>query len=158
MLSTDWTDETRAHRVVVREAAPDGLSRADYMDAFAVRGEPGDTRSPEVLARAALETAPNTARVIFRFAWAVLGFRLGPQGSPTHISGWRILRSDPTLVEIATEGRRVTSRIVVRDVGGEIVVTTFLAWQSPNIRPIWAVLAPMHRRMARFLIDRAARA
>jgi hypothetical protein len=157
MLLTDWTDEMRAHRVVVREAAPDELGWADYVDTFAVRRWPRDTRSPETLARAALETAPTAARLIVRFAWAVLGFRLGPQGSPTHILGWRILRSDPSLVEIATEGRHVTSRIIVRDTQGEIVATTFLAWQSPIIRPIWAILAPMHRRMARLLIDRVAR-
>jgi hypothetical protein len=155
MLQTNWADEMQAHRVVVREAAPDGLGRADYVDAFAVRRQPGDTRSPETLTRAALEAAPNAAQVIFRTAWAVLGFRLGPQGSPAHIRGWRILRSDPTLVEIATEGRRVTSHIVVRNTRGEIVTTTFLAWRGSIIRPIWAVLAPMHRRMARFLIDRA---
>jgi hypothetical protein len=156
VLITDWTNERRTHRVPVRESVPEGLDRPHYVDAFAVRRQPGDVRSAEAIARAALEDAPRPARVIVRIVWAVLGFRVGPARSPAHILGWRILRSHAAMAEIAGDGPRAVARIVVRESEGEVVTTTFLLWRAPISRFAWVFVSPAHRLMVRFLMDRAA--
>ncbi len=143
--------------MVVEETVPSGLGTPGYVDSFAARRSSADDRSPEVLTRAAFEEAPPVARGVILVAWRALGFRLGPRRSAQHVFGWGILQSEPGLLEIGTAGPRATSRIVVRDRNGEVVITTFLVWTSPAIRLVWAVLSPVHRRMARYLIDRTNR-
>lgn len=147
----------RAHRVVVAEPIPSGHERPRYVDAFAVRRRPSDTREVEAVARTALEQAPAAVRAVFRVAWAILGFQVSPPGTPAHIEGWRIVRSEPGLVEIAVDGDRAAGRIVVRGTGDEVTVTTFLNTRGPVMAAVWTVIAPAHRRVARLLLDRGAR-
>lgn len=152
---TDWNDGTRAHRVVVREAVPDSMAAPNYVDAFAV-ARPGDEREPEAVLRAGLEQPPGPARLVILLAWRMLGFELGPRTSPGHVLGWRVERSDAEGVLIAVDGRRASSRIMLRDIGGEIVMTTFIVFRSRVTRLSWTFLARVHRRMVRYLIDRSA--
>jgi hypothetical protein len=157
MLSTDWTNPLCAHRVVVRETAIADEPPSHYVDAFAVRRRPGDSRALETIARDTFERAPALARATFETAFAVLGFRLGPRNGPGHIGGWRITRSEPDLVEIAVDGSRASGRIVVREVDGVVTATTFLSTHHPLAALAWIGLAPAHRRIARLLLDRGAR-
>ena len=157
MLTTDWTDPMRAHRVVVREPIPPGLERPRYVDAFAVRRRPGDTRPLEAVVRAAFEQAPSVSRAVFEAAFAILSFRVAPYHTPGHIGGWRIARSEPELVEIAVDGPRASSRIVMRQTDDEVTGTTFVITRGPVMAAAWTMIAPAHRRIARLLIDRGAR-
>ena len=64
-------------------ALPPRCQQADYLDVFEVIVAESDTRTPELLARDALEQSAPPIREGIRFAHkAFLLFRLGPADSP----------------------------------------------------------------------------
>ena len=120
--------------------------RYDYADAFEVRLPEPDPYSPETWVRAGLEATPRVVDWIV----GLLGFREAPASSD-HVSGFRIVKSDPEVVHLEASlplmhvvmvGRRVepTRRML----------TTVLRYERPVLtRLVWTVVGPVHRRTVR---------
>lgn len=133
----------------------------DYADAYEIPVEP-DGRSAEEHARLALERAPWAARW---FVWAVqrllLGFRLGPRSSPTHILGWRIVASEHDVIQLAAMSPVLgRSLIVLRRIDrtcARVTICIFFA-RPLAARFLWAMAVPGHRRIVPYLMERAAAA
>lgn len=140
--------------VPARVAALKVLDRVDYEDAFAVRTPVRHT--PEEWVRLGLEGAPPAVRGFILRAHKALGLRLAPPGSPDHVLGREILQNEPEQIVLGAEGRIVTPRIVLSTPPGQVVVATLLRFDRVGARAVWAVVAPIHRAVARYLLDHTA--
>ena len=154
------TQQTQPVRCgVVRVPADDGTERPDYADAFEIRVPEPDGRTAEQWVRCGLEGAPWAIRVLVRVVHSVvLGFRLGPHPSPDHVLGWPIVASEPAVVRLEASSSLLRAVIVGRRVGLHTTrLTTFLFYERPvPARVIWAIIGPVHRRVAPYLLARAA--
>lgn len=155
------THAARAVRspVGVDDVLPGEPAQADYGDAFELHLPAPDVRTAEQWARAGLEGAPLVLRSAIRGAQRfVLGLRLAPASSPDHILGWTIDASEPEMVRLTAASRFMRAHIVGRRVDPTTVrLTTMLFYDRPRIaRTLWSVVAPVHRRVARYLLERAA--
>jgi hypothetical protein len=141
---------------VVEEVA--GQSRYDYADAFEATLRRGDHRTAEQVIRDGLEHAPPRLRATIVIVHRhVLRFRLGPISSPNHVVGWRVVTSEPDVVRLETTGPLIAATLVGRRVGTTTArLTTFVRYQRPLARIVWAVVGPLHRRVAPYLMARAA--
>lgn len=138
-------------------AATSGLEKVDYQDAFTAHAHAD--RAPEHLLRLALREAPRWLRRLVRAVQGnVLGLRLGPPDSSEHPLGWRLLRNDSSAVVLGVEGGLLTPRIVVTVRERQVVVATVVRYDHVAARPVWAVIAPLHRAVARRLVDGGVRA
>lgn len=86
----------------------------------------------------------------------VLLLRLGPS-SPDHILGWRIASSTPDAVQAVAEGPLGSGVLVGRKTADTVVLTTYITYRRPASRVVWAIVMPVHRRVAPYLLARAAR-
>jgi hypothetical protein len=147
----------RARRVAVAETVI-GDARFDYADAFEVDLR-DDWRSAEQVFRAGLELAPLPMRWVIVMAHRhLLRLRLGPLSSPGYILGWRILAAEPEVVHLEAAGPLLRGVLVARRFEpGRAVLTTFVIYGRPRAaRAIWAIAGPIHRRVAPYLMERAA--
>jgi len=149
---------THAHRVDVAEASPFPAASPGYVDAFAVRRDSSDGRPAEQWARDIFEGAPRPVHYLGLFVWRrLLGFHLGPLSSPDHIMGWRIVTSQPELVHFEARSHLVLGHLVVRIRDDEVVMTTFIHYEKRMAATVvWEILSPLHRRLARYLLEHAA--
>jgi hypothetical protein len=132
------------------------LDRVDYQDAFSVQTETRHT--PEEWGRLALvQHAPPALRRIIRAVHHAIGLRLAPSGSGDHVAGWEILQNEPEYVVLGVEGRVLTPRIIVSTPPGSFVVSTLIRFDHVSARAAWTFVAPIHRAVARFLLDNAAK-
>ena len=131
-------------------------SRAQYTDAFEARLGWSDGRTAEQWARHALEAAPLPVRLLVLVAQRrVLGLRLGPHPSPEHVLGWRIVHSDPGVVHVAASSPLVDAVVVARrPERTRVVLTTAITHRRRAGAVLWAVVAPVHRAVARYLLRR----
>jgi hypothetical protein len=147
----------RARRVAVREPI-DG--RPDYADAFELRVPEPDDRSAEQWVRAGLEGAPAAVRrLILLVHRHVLRLRLGPVAAADHVLGWRIASRAADVVRLEASGALADALIVGRRVDTTAIqLTTALSYRRrAPARAVWAVVGPLHRRIAPLLLERAAR-
>jgi hypothetical protein len=134
-----------------------GRTDYDYADAFEIQLPTGDDRSPEQLFRATVDNASSVMRWVPMVHRHVLQFRLGPRSSPDHIFGWRIVTSDPDVVHLEAAGPLMRGVIVGRRTASTAVLTTFVFYVSrARARVVWAIIGPLHRRIAPNLLERAA--
>jgi hypothetical protein len=149
-----------ARRCPVVESSPPGKSQYDYADAFEVTLPEGDHRTAEQIIRAGLQHAPQALRskilVVHRH---VLRFQLGPASSPDHVLGWQIMTSEPDVVRLEASGSLIDAALVARRIGERTArLTTFVIFRRPRLaRLIFPFVAPLHRRVASYLMGRAAR-
>ena len=61
------------------------------------------------------------------------------------------------VIVLGVEGRLVTPRVVLTGRDHRLVVTTLLRYEHPAARVLWTLVAPIHRGVARHLLDRATR-
>ena len=143
----DATAPGETRRVPVAEQAPRTFGSYDYADAFTIITEPGDSRTAEQWARAALDRSPVGVRSLIPFVWRrVVGFRLGPRPSPDHVLGWRIVESTPEAIELRVESWQISGAIVVRVRENAVLFTTFLRYERRvPARALFVVLGPIHR-------------
>jgi hypothetical protein len=137
-----------------------GGDRYDYADAFEIRLPEPDARSAEELARCALERASWPVR------WTVgnahrhlLRLRLGPSSSREHLFGWKILTSEPDVIHLeAVSPLLGRGALIVRRVDPtRALITTYLFYARPTpARVVWGIAGPLHRRIAPYLLERAA--
>ena len=157
--STTHTNERRrAHRVVVSETPPSSVASPDYVDAFEVTRSPTDRRSAEQWARDGFERLPVSVRrsglLIHRW---ILGFRLGPWASSSHVFGWRIVTSEPELLHLEARSTLLRGHMVWRLHHERLVMTTFLQYEMRRTAPlVWAVVGNIHRGAAPHLLNLAA--
>ena len=135
-----------------------GSDRYDYADAFEIRMPEPDTRTAEELGRFALEKAPWAIRWTIWIAHRyLLRFRLGPRSSPEHILGWRILASEPGLIHLEAVSPLLRGVIVGRKPDPTCsVITTYVFYKRPVARFLMRIAGPLHRRIAPYLMERAA--
>lgn len=130
----------------------------DFACAYELVVAPEDRRSPEQWARAAWEGAPAPLRWLMVAGWRlVLGFRPGPQHSPDHILGWRIIDRGPDEIVCQLRSRFLNAHNMFRKVNGTLVWSTFVTYERPIARAIWLPASLPHRLFARILLRRAAR-
>jgi hypothetical protein len=143
-------------RPVVADEPLIGSDRYDYADAFEVRLRSDDARSAVDVFRAGLEQAPRVMRgVVLIVHRVVLRLRLGPSSSADHVLGWQILASEPDVICLAAAGPLLRGVLVARVVPTRAVLTTFVFYQHPAARIVWATVCPLHRRVAPYLLRRA---
>jgi hypothetical protein len=130
------------------------LDRVDYADTFEVQA-PEDTRSPSQWTRFLLDTAPPALLTFARTVQQLLGFHLSKVDSE-HPLGWTILHDDQRVFVLAAEGPAGSARLVGSTPDGRLRVTTMLRLDSGRSRAAWPMIAPIHRAVARYLLDRAA--
>jgi hypothetical protein len=145
-----------ARRVAVREQI---VAKPDYTDAFELRVSQPDDRSAEQWLRAGLEGSPTPVRrLILVVHRHVLRLRLGPVTAGDHVLGWRIASRAADVVRLEASGSLADAVIVGRrlDATG-VQLTTALSYRRPALaRGVWAVIGPLHRRIAPLLLERAA--
>jgi Protein of unknown function (DUF2867) len=156
-LQSTQHQSPHARRSSVVEEVP-GQSRYEYADAFEVTLRRGDDRTAEQMVRDGLEHAPPRLRATIVIVHRhVLRFRLRPVSSPNHVVGWRIVSSEPEVVHLETTGPLIAGTLVARRVDATTArLTTFVHYQRPLARVVWAVVGPLHRRVAPYLLARAA--
>ena len=131
-------------------------STYDYADTFELRLSQPDTHSAEEWVRAALEQSAPAVRGVIRFVHGrVAGFALSDE--PDSILGWRTVSSTRDVLHIATSGPALRADIVARRASDTTAtVSTFLFYKRPRTRLLWLVIGPLHRRVAPYLLLRAA--
>jgi len=128
------------------------LDRIDYEDAFTT-SVPAK-RSPEDWARLALDGAPTALLGAVRCVQQSLGLHLAPTAED-HPLGWTILRSDSGMFVLGADGNAGSARIVCITPADRIVLTTQLRFDPARARLFWVLVAPAHRAVARYLLERA---
>ena len=90
----------------------------------------------------------------------VLRFHLGPPVSPSHMFGWRIVTSTPDVIRLEADGPLIRGILVGRrDSGPTAVLMTYVFYVRPiPARIIWALVGPLHRKAAPYLLKRAVAA
>jgi hypothetical protein len=134
------------------------LDRVDYGDAFAAEVPPPVLAryTPVELADLAMGRAPRWVRVLVRVAHQrVLGLQLAPTTPPGPVPGWQLMHSGPAEAVYGVAGGLITPRIVVMKDPGRVLVVTLMRLERPAAAPIVAAVKPVHRAVARYLLDRA---
>lgn len=153
---------SRVRRVEVPEfiASTFARSTANYAAAFALTTGAGATRTPVQWARAVFEGGPKLLRWFVVFGWRhVLGLKLGPIPSDSHVLGWAI--ADGELVAGSTaltaESRFLQASNIVIVEGPELTWVTLVHYSSFGARPLWTMARPIHHLTIRYLLARANR-
>jgi len=151
-------DGGRARRCTVPPDEPlIGRADFDYADSFEIALRQPDLRSPEQLFRVALTQARWVRMLVPVVHRYVLGFRLGPMSSPSHVLGWKIMVSKADVVQLEAVSPLARGLIVGRKAGTTAVFTTYLFYKRPAAaRIILAVISPVHRAVAPYLMECAA--
>jgi hypothetical protein len=162
LMTTNSGTAKRSHATRVRPetlSIPADLSGLDYLDAFELVKPGRDDRTPEQLARIALDGLPPLARTAIRSVHRYgLGLRLSPTVSADHVLGWRIAESNESAVRLVAESFFLSGMILVIRAGpGTAQLVTGLAYKRPLIaRGVWFFIGPIHRHLAPSLMERAA--
>lgn len=130
-----------------------------YADAFELWLTGQDERTAEQWARDALEQSPRLIRSIILFAQRqLLRLDLGPRGStPDHVLGWRIVESDQDTIRLSADGPLLRGVILGRRLASEgCEIRTYLYFHRRRAGVLWRLVGPIHRRVAPYLLRRAA--
>ena len=131
----------------------------DYVDCFEAPAAADDLRPAVELARAGLEGAPAPLRaVIFLAHRGVLRFRLRPRHDEATVLGWQVVSSTHDVAVLEAQGPLMRGVLVARrDPESTLRLSTYLYYRRPRIaRVLWTVVGPVHRRVAPYLLARAA--
>jgi hypothetical protein len=128
----------------------------DYADSYELRLAEPDTHTAEQWVRAALEQAAPGVRGLIRFVHGrVAKFALSTD--PHSVLGWETVSSTADAFHIETRGPALRAEIVARRTSGTTAsITTFLYYRRRSTRLLWLVVGPLHRRIAPYLLARAA--
>ena len=128
----------------------------DYADSFEVRLAQPDAHPAEEWLRTALDqSAPWVVAIIRLVHGRIARFSLSTE--PTSIIGWDTVSSSPDACHICTRGPALRAEIVARRTSDTTAtVTTFLFYRRRSTGLLWLVIGPLHRRIAPYLLARAA--
>jgi len=152
------TSELAVRRVAPSPQSPTG-DRFDYADSFEIRLPGPDHRRPEEWMRRGLEEAPRPLRwTILAAHRFVLRFHLAPLSATDHVLGWRVVTSTPEQVHLQASGPLMVGDLVGRrDSPEQMELSTYLSFKRPlSARLIWSGVGVLHRRIAPYLLERAA--
>ncbi|HWB65593.1 MAG TPA: hypothetical protein VG708_02025 [Mycobacteriales bacterium] len=150
----------RITRLPAPSADPSLLGQIfDYSDAFDVRVPRPDSRTAEQWARCALEQAPTPMRrAVLLIHRRVLRLRLEPVGRPDNVLGWHVRSSQPDQIELEASGPLMRAVIIGRRTAPVATeVRTFVFYRRRLAAAVWALVGPLHRRVAPYLLKRGAR-
>ncbi|MFI0770221.1 DUF2867 domain-containing protein [Streptomyces sp. NPDC021218] len=151
----------RARRTTVPGAlaARYDLAGAHYASAFALPVPRAGALTAEQWARAVFEGAPAPLRRFLVLGWTLgLGLRLGPRTSPRHVLGWAVSDAADHSLTLTARSPLVLTHNVVAVEDARVLWATFVRFDRPVGRPLWALAAPVHHRTVPRLLGRAARA
>jgi hypothetical protein len=154
---------TRDAAIAVRQVAipPDAralstLSDIGYEDAFVVDIGAAPDLTAEQWARATLEGAPIVLRRVLLWILSALGLQLGPARSDRFVVGWELRRSTPEFVLLGAGSRiGLSAELLFKRRRHILLWATFVQLENLIARGVWAGLAPVHRRVVRYLLERA---
>ena len=128
----------------------------DYADCFELRlAQPDDHTAEEWLRTALAQSAPWVVGIIRFVHGRVARFELSTQ--PQSILGWETVTSVPDACHIEARGPALRAEIVARRTSDRTAtVTTFLRYRGRSTRLLWMAIGPLHRRIAPYLLARAA--
>lgn len=130
-----------------------GLPRVDYVDHFVLSPADGHRATPDQWARRMFGDCPSRTE---RFIWrGLLRLHLHRGKSASTIAGWTVAAHGPDWVRMETASRMATAALVVRATETELSLTTFMRYDRPAGRLIWAALSPVHRRLSPGILTEA---
>ncbi|QBD78144.1 DUF2867 domain-containing protein [Ktedonosporobacter rubrisoli] len=136
---------TRAYRIAPPRVQT-GDNPADYIDEFEVSILDGDARTAEQWARAIFEEAPLPVRWFLLFGWRwVLGLRLGPRLSSTHVLGWQIVKREPDAISLELRSALMVAQLSMHLVGSKLIWNTYVYYTRGLARPLWTAVGLLHR-------------
>jgi hypothetical protein len=140
-----------ADQLVTRIRVQAGTSY-DYADAFAVELPAPDPTPPERWLGAAFTRLPRVVDLIT----TRLGFS---SAGSAPLDGWEIRANDPDLVHLVTDLPMAHVDFVGRNTSPtRRTLTTLLTYRRPwPARLVWLVVAPVHRRTARWILRTSLR-
>jgi hypothetical protein len=141
----DVPEQVRARITLVEPA---------YLDVFTIETPVATDHSAEDWARAILERAPVSRRNARRF-WRSLGLRLGPQGSPDHVQGWRIAAAGDDWLRIETASFYMTAEAVCLVEPGRVSLSLCVRHDRPPAALVWALIAGPHQRAVPVMLRQA---
>ncbi|MDT7572585.1 MAG: hypothetical protein QOE05_2759 [Actinomycetota bacterium] len=145
---------------VRRRAVPDesSLRGYDYADCFEAALQQPDAHSALTWARTALEGARPPVRWLIKAVHRhVLRFELGP-ADENHVLGWRVAEVDRDAVRLETGGPLGRAVLIARRTSPTTAIaSTYLFFHRRRARVLWAVVGPLHRTLAPYLLRQAAK-
>lgn len=127
---------------VVRALA--SLDRLDYADVFTLAT--ATAVAPEDWARAMFGDSPTAVeRLIWR---GCLGMPLSPSPAPDVIAGWPVDGRGRNWIRLHNASPMMAGNLVIHIGDGEVSLGTFIRYDRRRGQLVWAVLAPLHRRLA----------
>ena len=135
---------------------PPAGGSADYVDVFELHLDTPDDHTAEQWFRAALDgAAPGVVGFVRLVHAHVLRFR--QSDDPRSILGWDTVSSTAEALHLTTDGPLLHADLVARRTSDRTAsVTTSLTYRGRGARLLWVVVGPLHRRMAPYLLRRAA--
>jgi hypothetical protein len=130
----------------------------DHADAFAIHIGRADDHSAEWWARTGLERAPALVRwVIVAAQRGALRLRLDTRNRD-RVLGWQIRSRTHDAIALEAAGPVLRGVVVVRRTEPTVaVIKSFVFFRRRMVaRIVWAVALPIHRRLARYLLENAA--
>jgi hypothetical protein len=105
-----------------------------------------------------VEVGPAQDRTGDRWGWLALGLRLGSAGSDRLVLGWEVRRSTPNVALLAASSRLgLPAELLFKRQQQALLVATFAQQENHIARAVWAAVASGHRRVVRYLLERASR-
>jgi hypothetical protein len=145
----------KARRVDVIEDCI-GFDKPDYATTFEIEVSDRNEKSPEQWIRKIFEAGPRPMQMFVLLGWrGVLGFRLGPRPSSSHVLGWKITNTTPEIVVLEVSSPLMSAHKVLRLDESHILVTTFVRYNGKLGRALWSAVAPIHHRTEPYLLRHA---
>lgn len=134
------------------------LGRVDYEDAFVVDVGPTLTRSAEQWVREILEGAPIGVRLRLLSGWSAIGLKLHLPGSDRSVLGWDVRTSEPDVILLGADSRvGLPGELLLRREQNRLQFTTFVRYDNPIARALWASTEAAHVRTVRSILELAGR-
>ena len=150
-------DSVRQVAVPPSARALSTLTRIDYEDAFLVETGPTAEQTGEQWARAIMEDAPAIMRTALPWGWFALGLKLGSTRSERLVLGWEVRRSAPDLALLGAGSRLgLPAELLFERRREALLCATFVQQDNRIARAVWAAVAPVHRPVVRYVLERAA--
>jgi len=149
------TTVVQRHQIPDEIRALSGFQSPDYGDVFTITT--GET--PHVSAfRWAHVGVEDAAGAGGRFLWQrVLGLRLLPRDAPGQIGGWKVGANGADWIRLEATSWFLSGHLVFSVDGDRMSFGTFLRYDRPIARPLWAALSHLHRWVTPGFLERAAR-
>ena len=129
----------------------------DYVDVFTVTTPVAAERSAEEWACAILERAALSRRNA-RVLWRLMGLRLGPQHSPDHVQGWKIVARGDNWLRVETASWYVTAQAICLVEEGQVSISLSLRYDRPVVAaPVWFLVVGQHQRAVPVMLRQAVR-